>query len=121
MQNLKAPTRCFTLNQAAELLAGEPQWVRDGSVPGGRMSGSFMTAYSFLLSALASGELKARAPDNPDAQEVIVDRELCWDWVIEERHLLAFLEQRRACNPALSLRLETARDPLTGQVPRRRP
>lgn len=101
MDNVGAAGRSFTLNQAAEILAGEPQWVRDRFAPGGRMSGTFMKAYSFLLSAVASGELKARGPDNPDAEEVIVDRELCWDWVIEERHLLAFLEQRRVSFPAL--------------------
>src|SRR5512134_2647926 len=99
MDRRKAPARRFTLNEAAEMLAGEPQWVRDGAAPGGRMSGNFMKAYSFLLSALASGQLKARGPDNPDAEEVIVNRELCWDWVIEARHLSAFLEQQRDTAP----------------------
>lgn len=123
MQEVRAPTRSFTLNQAAELLAGEPQWVRDGLAPGGRMSGGFMKAYSFLLSALASGELKARGPDNPDAEEVIVDRDLCWDWVIEARDLAAFLEQRRACAAVFGggdrLQPESARDPQAVSSPRR--
>lgn len=124
MDSQHARSRCLTLNEAAELLAGEPQWVHDVAVPGGRMSGSFMKAYGFLLSALASGELKARGPDNPDAEEVIVDRELCWDWVIEAHDLGAFLEQRRACIPGFGgdrPQFETARDPLTAALnfPRR--
>ena len=119
-----ARSRCLTLNEAAEILAGEPQWVRDSTAPGGRMSGNFMKAYSFLLSALASGELKARGPDNPDAKEVIVDRKLCWDWVIEARHLSAFLEQRRAGTPGFGgdrLQFDAARDPFTAALnsPRR--
>lgn len=120
MQDLKTAACCLTLNEAAELLAGEPQWVRDRTTPEGKMSGSFMRAYSFLLSALASGELKARGPDNPDSEEVIVDRELCWDWVIEERDLAAFLEQRRACNPALALMPEPSPDFPVGRLLRRR-
>jgi len=124
VRSLKAPTPCVTLNEAAELLAGEPQWVRDSTTPEGRMSGNFMKAYSFLLSALASGELKARGPDNPDAEEVIVDRELCWDWVIEAHHLTDFLEQRHARTPGFGgdrLQFETACDPLTAALnsPRR--
>lgn len=100
MHELKPSVRSLTLNQAAEMLAGEPQWIRDGVVPGGRMSGNFMKAYGFLLSAIASGELRARSPDNPDAEEMIIGRELCWDWVIETRNLLSFLEKPRACTPS---------------------
>lgn len=116
MRSLKAPTRCVTLNEAAEILAGEPQWVRDSTTPGGKMSDNFMKAYTFLLSALASGELKGRGPDNPDAEEVIVDRELCWDWVIEAHHLSAFLDRRHAGTPGFDgdrVQFESARDPLT--------
>jgi hypothetical protein len=115
MNELEASARSLTLNQAAELLAGEPQWIRDGVVPGGRMSDKFMKAYGFLLSAVASGELRARGPDNPDAEEIIIGRELCWDWVIEEHHLLSFLERRRACANAFSsdhMRLESVLDSL---------
>lgn len=118
MHGSRASADKLTLNQAAELLAGEPQWVRDGVVPGGRMSDNFMKAYGFLLSAIASGELRARGPDNPDAEEIIVDRELCWDWVIEKCHLLSFLEQPRAWAPSFDavsgdrVRLQEARDSL---------
>jgi hypothetical protein len=124
MKLRKAPAQYITLVQAAEMLAGEPQWVRDGSRSEGRMSENFMKAYGFLLSALASGELKARGPDNPDAEEMIVNRELCWDWVIERRHLSAFLERQRTCTPAPGRALpqfETARDSLlAAPIPPRR-
>ncbi|HET9701949.1 MAG TPA: hypothetical protein VFP70_13585 [Burkholderiales bacterium] len=117
MHELKPSVRCLTLNQAAEMLAGEPQWIRDGVAPGGRMSGNFMKAYSFLLSAIVSGELRARSPDNPDAEDMIIDRELCWDWVIETRNLLPFLEKPHAWTPQFGagpderMRLQEAGDP----------